>query len=357
MRGKKFSAVCDRCAVLLGTVALAGLGGCVIQVRPDGIIALGPEPAPAVVYQQAPPVEEVPAPAQPGAADADMEQLVAPIALYPDPLLGVVLPASTYPDQIQAAAQWLSYNPSPDNYQIDQQPWDPSVKALVHYPSVLTYMNNDIDWTRSLGSAVAQQQPAVTAAVQDLRNQAYEAGNLHDTPEQRVIVEGDPTIYILPADPDFVYVPVYDASVVYVQPYPITFGVRFVTGVWFINTFDWDRHYFYAGDWHGGWVRGDGRWHRDPYWHRPYYHAWAHDGRWGPAPFVARDHWAVNHELARPGHEFRPMPSHVSPFTRGSNGTINHPPPSHQPPGNGHPQQPANKPQPKSKSKDDGKNG
>ena len=336
------------CAMLLGIGALASLGGCVIEVGQPGV-AYYPPPAP-------PAQEPAPAPA----ADADMEQLVAPIALYPDPLLAVVLPASTYPDQIQAAAQWLSYNPSPDNYQIDQQPWDPSVKALVHYPSVLNYMNNDIDWTRSLGSAVAEQQPAVMAAVQDLRNQAYEAGNLRDTPEQRVVVEGDPIIYILPADPDFVYVPIYDPAVVYVQPFPIIFGPRFVTGVWFVNTFDWEHHYFYAGDWHGGWVRGDGGWRRDPYWHRPYYHAWARDGRWGPPPRVARDHWAVRHELARPGHEFHPAPTHVRPFTRGPNGTIKHPPTARQPPGHGQFQQPANKPQPqqpKVKPKNDNKNG
>jgi len=136
------------CMMLLGIGALASLSGCVIVVRQPGV-AYYPPPAP-------PPAQEpVPAPAAAPAADADMEQLVAPIALYPDPLLAVVLPASTYPDQIQAAAQWLSYNPTPDNFQIDQQPWDPSVKALVHYPAVLNYMNNDIDWTRSLGSAPA----------------------------------------------------------------------------------------------------------------------------------------------------------------------------------------------------------
>jgi hypothetical protein len=336
------------CVMLLGIGALASLGGCVVVVRQPGV-AYYPPPAP-------PPQQPAPAPAPAPAADAGMEQLVAPIALYPDPLLAVVLPASTYPDQIQAAAQWLSYNPSPDNFRIDQQPWDPSVKALVHYPSVLTYMNNDIDWTRSLGSAVAEQQPAVTAAIQDLRNQAYEAGNLHDTPEQRVVVEGDPTIYILPADPDFIYVPVYDASVVYVQPCPIIFGPRFVTGVWFVNTFDWDHHYFYAGDWRGGWVRGPYGWRRDPYWHRPYYHAWAHDRRWGPPPRVERDRWAVRHELARPGHEFHPAPSHVNP-PHGRTGPINHPS-AHQPPGHGQPQQPGNKPQqqPKNKPKND-KNG
>ena len=144
-----------------------------------------------------------------------------------------------------------------------------------------------------------------------------------------------------------VYVPVYDAGVVYVQPAPIIFGPRLVVGVWFVNTFDWGGGYFYPGDWRGGWIRGPYGWRRDPYWHRPYYRPWVHDGRWGPAPFVARQRWAVNHDLARPGHEFRPAPGHVRPFTRGPNGSISHPnaaPARGQPP-RAQPQQPANRPQ------------
>jgi hypothetical protein len=284
--------------MVLGAVAVAGLAGCVIQVPPGEILGWAPPPAPApvVVYQQPPPAEY----AQPAAAqessNEDLQRLVAPIALYPDPLLADILPASTFPDQIQAAEQFVQANPAPPEDEIAAQPWDPSVQALVHYPMVLAYMSEEIGWTRSLGSAVTTEQPDVMASIQDLRAKALADGGLHDTPEQRVVVEGDPIIYILPAQPDEIFVPVYDPVLVYSGPVEITFGPRFVAGAWLGYGFDWDHHWFYHGDWHGGWAYGPGGWHRDLYWHAPD-RGWERDRRWGEPPQVY--HYEFRHEVAR----------------------------------------------------------
>jgi len=253
---------------------------------------------PPVVVETPPPVEQVPtAPAQ-ESPDEDLQKLVAPISLYPDPLLADVLPASTFPDQIQAAARWLQENPAPTDDQIAAQPWDTSVQALVHYPSVLNYMSGEIEWTRSLGSAVSGEQPDVMAAVQDLRAQAYNDGSLRTTPEQLVEVVGDPVIYILPVEPGVIYVPSYDPVLVYSEPYRMTFGVQFVAGPWLVHGFDWDNHCVFHGDWHGGWVHDRYGWRRDPNWGPAFYHPWVRDDhRWGPAPHV--DHYAFRHEVVR----------------------------------------------------------
>jgi hypothetical protein len=262
------------------------LAGCVIQWPPLAVLPPGSveQPSPAAPTQES--------------SDEDLQKLVAPIALYPDPLLADVLPASTFPDQIQAAAQWLQENPAPTDDQIAAQPWDASVQALVHYPSVLNYMSGEIEWTRSLGSAVSGEQPDVMAAVQDLRAQAYNDGTLRSTPEQLVEVVGDPVIYIIPVEPDVIYVPTYDPVLVYSQRHPITFDVRFVAGPWLVHGFDWDSHHIFYGDWHGGWVHDRYGWRRDPHWGPAFYHPWVRDDhRWGPGPHV--DHYVFHHEMAR----------------------------------------------------------
>lgn len=292
------------CRNTLGVAASAALAGCVVRAGP-GFVAFAPNvyaPPPPPPYYYAPPpppAEEVPPPAPvQTSSDEDLQRLVAPVALYPDPLLADVLAASTYPDQIQAAAQWVASYPNSSDADIAAQPWDQTVQALCHYPTVLNYMAQQIDWTRSLGSAFSSEQADVMASVQDLRAQAYADGSLHDTPEQRVVVVGDPTIYILPVDPGVIYVPSYDPVLVYQESYPITFGVQFVAGPWLVHGFDWDDHYVFYGDWRGGWDHGPYGWRRDPYWVRPgYYHPWARDRRWGPAPHV--DHFAFRAEVAR----------------------------------------------------------
>jgi hypothetical protein len=191
-------------------------------------------------------------------SEADIDTLVAPIALYPDPLISQILPAATYPDDVQAAANWLAQNPNnPDG--IDAQSWDLSVKAVAHYPQVLQKMSSDMDWTLALGQAYAAQQEEVLQSVQRLRETARGAGTLQSTPQQRVIVEGS-VIRIVPANPRIVYVPSYDPEVVYVAGPPyrrglIGFTAGFMIGSWLNSDCDWHRHRVYYHGWVGpGWI-------------------------------------------------------------------------------------------------------
>ncbi|MEI7437173.1 MAG: DUF3300 domain-containing protein [bacterium] len=155
---------------------------------------------------------------QGGFSKARIEQLVAPVALYPDALLAQVLMASTYPSEIAQAAYWLQGNPDlvPSEMSLEMQskPWDPSVKALVAYAGVLYRMNGDIAWTRDLGDAVLGQQKEVLDTVQRLRAKAQAAGNLSSGKDQTVSAQPD-DIQIQPAIQDQVYVPAYNPATVY----------------------------------------------------------------------------------------------------------------------------------------------
>uniref|UniRef100_Q02CP3 DUF3300 domain-containing protein n=1 Tax=Solibacter usitatus (strain Ellin6076) TaxID=234267 RepID=Q02CP3_SOLUE len=154
-----------------------------------------------------------------------LTDLVAPIALYPDPLLTQVLVASTYPLEVVEAQQWLQQNPGLQGTELTdaakQQPWDPSVQALVAFPDVVTRLNQDIRWTRDLGNAFLSQEADVMAAVQRLRVSAQANGRLNSTPQQTVSTEtqgGEPAIIIQPANPDIMYVPVYDPAYIWGPP-------------------------------------------------------------------------------------------------------------------------------------------
>ena len=163
-------------------------------------------------------------PAQTPATPADLQQLVAPIALYPDELVAEVLAASTYPTQIVQADRWLEEHSNLQGEQlaaaVDQQMWDPSVKALTEFPSVVSNMDKNLSWTTSLGEAYMTDQQDVLDAVQVMRKRAEDAGNLQTTPQQRVTTEGS-TIIIEPAVADTCYVPVYDPWIVYGAPLPV----------------------------------------------------------------------------------------------------------------------------------------
>src|SRR6267142_1433240 len=141
-----------------------------------------------------------------------LENLLAPIALYPDPLLAQVLLAATFPDQIDEASRFVRSDGSPDD--IDSQPWDVSVKAVAHYPEVLEMMADKLDWTTSLGQAYVNQSTDVMDSVQRLRGEARQAGNLEDTPEMQVVDSGG-EIELWPAQPEYIYVPVYNPAFVY----------------------------------------------------------------------------------------------------------------------------------------------
>ena len=176
-------------------------------------------------------------------ADQQLDQLLGPIALYPDPLIAQILPASTLPTQIVLADRYVSGGGDPN--QIDQQPWDASVQALARYPSVLKWMDDNLNWTTELGQAFFNQQQDVMDSIQRLRQSASNLGNLQSTPQEQVVNDGG-EIEIVPADPQVIYVPVYQPDQVYYQtcygPPFVTFGIGFPVGLWLNCDFDWGHH-------------------------------------------------------------------------------------------------------------------
>jgi len=151
----------------------------------------------------------------------ELNQLVAPIALYPDALVAQIVAAASYPTEVVEANRWIQQNPDLKGEELakaaDSQSWDPSVKALTQFPSVLATMDKNLSWTSALGDAYVSQPQKVLDAVQVMRQRAQQAGNLKSTPQEAVTTEGQ-TIAIQPADPDVVYVPEYDPWDVYGEP-------------------------------------------------------------------------------------------------------------------------------------------
>src|SRR6266478_625090 len=198
----------------------------------------------------------------------ELQQLVAPIALYPDALVAQILAASTYPTEIVEADRWMQRHSNLKGEElakeVDKQDWDPSVKALAQFPSVLENMDKNLSWTSSLGEAYANEPQDVTNGVQEMRQQARKAGHLNSNEQEQVSTQGN-TIIIEPASPDVVYVPAYDPWLVYGEPiiaypgwYPVpgifwggvglSFGIGF--GIGYFGGFGWGwGHWGY--DWHG----------------------------------------------------------------------------------------------------------
>jgi hypothetical protein len=241
---------------------------------------------------------------QPVFRQEQLDQMLAPIALYPDPLLIQVLIAATYPVEVVAANRWASANRNLSGEQLalalDRQDWDPSVKSLVNFPSVLGMMDQRLDWTQRLGDAFLSQEDQVMATVQKLRVTAQAYGALQNTNEQRVIAQGQ-TIVIEPVNPQVVYVPIYDPMIVYgpwqypayppYRYYPvgavmtgaiISFGLAVAIGAawgyaW--GGFDWGRHHATVNVYQNTYVNnryvnrnvyasryggGNGAWQHDP---------------------------------------------------------------------------------------------
>lgn len=243
-------------------------------------------PPPPPDQQGMPPQDQGPPPEDQGAppqqwnalSPDQLNQLVAPVALYPDSLVAQVLAASTYPTQVVDADRFVQANAgaSPDqmSQMVNGQPWDPSVKALTAFPSVLSNMDKNLDWTTQLGNAYYNQPQDVMNAVQSMRQQAYQSGHLRTTPQLDVTyAPGD--IVIAPVNPAVVYVPYYNPWAMwgfrpwyayYAPPPPpgvyigaglaLGFGIGIAIGAWS----------------HWGW-------------------GWGHWGfAWGPHPYVAFDH-------------------------------------------------------------------
>jgi Protein of unknown function (DUF3300) len=169
-----------------------------------------------------------------------LQQLVAPIALYPDSLVAQILAASTFPEQVVEADRWLQAHPDLKGDALGQaielQPWDPSIKALAAFPSVLGNMDKNLAWTSSLGDAFYNQQQDVMDAVQAMRQRAQAAGNLRSTTQQTVD-DQDSTISIEPASTEVVYVPAYDPWLVYGDPLVAWPGWYPYPGIWFGGPF------------------------------------------------------------------------------------------------------------------------
>jgi hypothetical protein len=220
-------------------------------------VPIGTTLALAQVAQPAAPAEQQAAPRS-TLTPQQLDNLVAPLALYPDPLLSQVLVASTYPLEVVEANQWLQQNRQMTGTALidaaKQQNWDPSVQALVAFPDVLTRLNQDVRWTTDLGNAFLGQQADVMAAIQRLRARAQANGKLRTTPQENVTTQtqnGQTEIAIQPADPQVIYVPTYDPTYIWGAPawgyypplfYP-TYGFGFGFGIPFGG--------LYAG-W-GGW--------------------------------------------------------------------------------------------------------
>jgi Protein of unknown function (DUF3300) len=199
-----------------------------------------------------------------------LQRLVAPIALYPDSLVAQILAASTFPDEVVEADRWVQAHPDLKGEDlgkaVDQQPWDPSVKALCAFPSVLGNMDKNLSWTSSLGDAYYNQQQDVMDAVQVMRHKAEQAGNLKNT-SQQVVKNDGPDIDIEPAQPDVVYVPAYDPWLVYGYPIVAWPGWYPYPGIWFGGPYLSFGLGFGIG-WFGGFGWGWGHWGFD--WHNHY---------------------------------------------------------------------------------------
>jgi hypothetical protein len=198
-----------------------------------------------------------------------LDGLVAPVALYPDPLLSQVLVASTYPLELVQALQWLQRNPGLTGAGVtqaaQQQNWDPSIQALVVFPDLVKRLNQDITWTTDLGNAFLSQQGDVMDAVQRMRFKAQQAGKLPSTSQQRVTATNDfgrPIIDIEPANPQVIYLPNYDPAYFWgpsmYYPYANWFYPPFYAGNYFGFGFGISMYPFFGGGW-GGW--GGWGWH------------------------------------------------------------------------------------------------
>jgi hypothetical protein len=214
----------------------------------------------------------------------ELDQLLRPIALYPDPLVALILPASTFPADVVLAARFVTA--SGDPAAIASQPWDTSVQALAHYPSIIRWMDANLEYTHTLGEAFASQPEEVMKAIQRLRAQALATGALTSTAQQVVVQEGG-YISIEPTQPSLIYVPAYDWDAAYDmapnEAFPlIQFGVGWAVGPWLA----------YACDW------GHGR-----IWVRVRHPRWGHNGELA----YYRD-WRRGHELDRGGSHWGPDP-------------------------------------------------
>lgn len=231
---------------------------------------------------------------------SELDALVAPIALYPDALVAQVLSAATFPDQVAIASYWLGQHKGLTGKdlakEVNKQSWDPSIKALTNFPSVLDNMAKNLSWTSELGEAYHNQAKEVMAAVQTLRAQAKAKGTLKSTPQITVVQQAPDTIVIEPANPQIVYVPQYNPTVIYGTPYVVPgytagdvaaagvigFGAGIAMGALMAGGSSWGWS-SWGCDWHGGVaVYNHAAFYGNAAWHGGYgyggYHGYGYHG-------------------------------------------------------------------------------
>lgn len=192
-------------------------------------------------------------------SDTELDEILAPIALYPDPLIAQILPAATFPDQLSDAVSLVALKGGTDI--IDEQDWDVSVKAIAHYPTVLNMMVDKPEWTTSVGQAYVDEPDHVMISIQRLRRKARMYGYLSTNKYQSVYVDSG-YIRIVPVQTQYIYVPEYDPQVVYVKKRSstsswnwISFGLGLLIGSWLDRDVDWGHHRVYYHGWTGGgWI-------------------------------------------------------------------------------------------------------
>jgi Protein of unknown function (DUF3300) len=281
----------------------------------------------------------------------ELDQLLAPIALYPDALLAQITTASTNPQEVLDVDNWLAQNRNLTESQLtaaaQQQGFDPAFIALAGFPQVVEMMAENIDDYAAIGAAVTADQGQVSAAIQRLRAQAYASGALRSSPQQQVELQqdgGQPIYVIQPVNPQVVFLPQYDPTVVYagsgLNAGLITFGIGIgitallVSQPWGWGGWGWNwggrRIYYNRGPW-GGWGGG----YRPPHiWYRPrpviYNRRPGYGGNWGYRPPNYRPPRPINRPGNRPGYN-RPVngPGYRPPGNR--------PPGNSRPPGNNRP--------------------
>jgi len=297
---------------LAGRRAVSVVCGLGLLVFTVGLPAFGqqyPAPPPAPVPQQQP-VQQLLSPAQ-------LDDVVAPIALYPDPLLGQVLAASTYPLEVVEAQQWLQQNSNLRGADLmnaaRRQNWDPSVQALVAFPDVLAMLNRDIRWTTDLGNAFLAQQQDVMAAVQRMRVRAQQNGRLSSNAEQTVTTEtqnGQSAVVIEPAQPQVIYVPVYNPDYIWGPPVwgyypplwypPVAYGFGFGPGIFLGGFFPGWGIGFGWGGWGFGWGWGCGWFGGGLFLNVGFFNHWGFHGWYG-------NHFAGGFGAGRVGWEHDPF--------------------------------------------------
>jgi hypothetical protein len=255
------------------------------------VFTIGPGAATSWAYQSTTPptaggtTASYPGQGVPATAD-ELQSLVAPIALYPDALVAQILSAATFPDQVAIASYWIQQNKtltgSALTTAVDKQTWDPSVKALTEFPSVLNNMAQNLSWTSQLGEDYHNQQADVMTAIQTLRAKAKAAGNLKSGAQITVVQQSPQTIVIEPTNPQIVYVPQYNPAVIYGTPYVVpnystadvvaagvlSFGAGLAIGAmmsggccgWGYSS--WSCNWYGGGAYyHGGAYYGNDAWH------------------------------------------------------------------------------------------------